>query len=67
MKGINMAEDIKVGDRIMAPFGFTEVQGVVLRVSSPGLRPMVTVSLDIPDVEGPYVTSFPREDLRLAA
>ncbi|EWC59677.1 hypothetical protein UO65_5044 [Actinokineospora spheciospongiae] len=62
-----MAEDIRVGDRIVAPFGLREVEGVVLRVSSPGLRPMVTVSLEMPDIDEPYVTSFPREDLRLAA
>lgn len=62
-----MTDDIKVGDRIVVPFGLTEIEGMVLRLSSPGLRPMVTVSLRIEGADEPMITSYPREDVRLAA
>ncbi|MCG8916717.1 hypothetical protein L6E12_13040 [Actinokineospora sp. PR83] len=67
MKGVGMAEDIRVGDRVVAPLGVDEVEGVVLRVSSPGVRPMLTVQLDLAELDEPFVTSFPTEVVRLAA
>jgi len=67
VKGAGVTVDIKVGDRVVAPLGVDEVEGVGLGISSPGVRLMVTVRLDLAELDEPFVTSFPTEAVRLAA
>ena len=67
VKGADVLGDIRVGDRVVVPLGLTEVEAVVLRVSESRPRPLVTVSLDLDELDEPFITSYPRDVVRLAA
>lgn len=54
---------INAGDHVVVPFGFRELEGLVIRVSETGLGRYVTVQLEIEGTDEPLVTTYRATDL----
>ncbi|MGX7827692.1 hypothetical protein ACTG9Q_21650 [Actinokineospora sp. 24-640] len=62
-----MAEDIRVGSRVLVPFGIHDLEAVVTRVSKVGSVVRVTVKLQIEGADEPFTPTFRSDEIQVVS